>query len=424
MLTNNNQNNLTNNNLNNLNNKDKDNNLGNIAKIDPEFQKYTEQRQTASASTNFRSTKFTNFNGTGNKFFNPGGTVGSNLNSNVFGSNQIIKEVKSNYITFCPKYNFENLYIEKMNYNYKQREIADKKYEIEKKKMLVEFGFARAGMKSELDRKQNLRQIVTCRSINEQTFTKMNEDMMKKGLEDKPINFKINLNHIKNIKAKDENDPINIKSSIKSMDSQIANNNTIEKKEKIINIDSIIKDKNTDNLLNNLQEKLGKDFEGEKVPEIPSEAISTARIVNPLFDARQSYYKTLNLKPIDKMKPEYSIKHNPLSVFDITNLDNVNINPHFKQPPKQVCLHRPSTSLDFKSLDPNNNPLNRRRLLSGSKNFEIDRIKTSLLNKNIHVEDLKSKILPPENKKTYSMNFLPFPGISLMAKVERKKDKK
>ena len=322
------------------------------------------------------------------------------------------------------------MYIEKMNYTYKQKELSEKRYELEKRKVMISFGMARAEKKSETERKNNIKQILNSNRIDDmQTFTKINENLQKRDVENRQgnqiNNFKININKIKNIKNIKENVqiPIIVSSSL-SLNANANVNDTKKINEVVVNIKTDMKsDMDHNHIIEGLKEKLEKEFEGEKIPELPSDALSAANN-NPLFNARFTNHKHLNLKQIDQTKTQYSLHYRPMSVFDITNLSNINSNADFKQKPKNVNLHRPSTSCDFNSLDPENNPLNRRRLLSGSKNFDVNRIKNSLLRKNIQIEGIKDQLLQPEQMISYGMSFLPVAGFNLKPKEETKKAKK
>ena len=114
--------------------------------------------------------------------------------------------------------------------------------------------------------------------------------------------------------------------------------------------------------------------------------------------------------------------YRPLSVFDVTNCENSLNNLKFKPPQRNPNLLRQSTGFDFKTVDPEDNPLNRRRLLSGSKQFEINKIKDSLRHKQFQIKDLNNKFIVHDKNEVFYSAFLPIPGISLKTKeVEKKK---
>lgn len=108
-----------------------------------------------------------------------------------------------------------------------------------------------------------------------------------------------------------------------------------------------------------------------------------------------------------------------MSLYDFTNQETEKLSS-VKENKKPSYNHRPSTSIDFQNLDPENNPLNRRRLLSGSKQFEIDKIKSSLIEKNMRINNLRSKFYTPDIPDTGDLR-MPIPGSGLVEKIEKKK---
>jgi len=302
---------------------------------------------------------------------------------------------------------------------------------------LQNFGFSKAKKEGENERINVIKQMIKCRSYtNIKSFPQINEKVersstLKKSIKNKgKLNsktsikkIKISLNSIKNIdKLQNDNSNNRLKDNnfddgnINNDDNNYNDNNYNEDdngdtiyKEKVINIE--LKNKRLkcyDDLYNNFTKKLDSDnLNPDELIEIPSEIVAPAQMVNPIFNIRQNYYKTFNLKRVDLAKSRYSMELNPLSVYDLTNVNKfINEKPLFRKT-SIANLNHPSTSLDFTTLDPENNPLKRRQIITRSKEHELDRIKLILRRKNITIKDLNSKILPPDNFCAYSYDFLP-----------------
>jgi len=355
-------------------------------------------------------------NYTGNKFFQPG----NNINNPIIKTKgHEIKEIKSNYYAFAPKYNFENLYIEKLIRDNKQKQLAENRYFYENHDSLSTFGLARAYKKSETERQLNIKRILSNQKYEpKEDITRKDEETKNKSdsLGNKP-SYKIITNKIKNmLSPKAEKNEEDISQNEEGLVGLVKNQHEVTMK---INI---TKKNDAKNKLDSLKEKLVGEFNGDKLPELPSEALVGASLLDPLLGVRNLYQKNMDIKQIDLTKTQYSMHYRPLSVFDVTNCENSSNYLKFKPPQRNPNLLKPSTSFDFKTADPEDNPLNRRRLLSGSKQFEINKIKDSLRHKQIQIKDLNNKFIVPDKNEVFYSSFLPIPGVSLKTKeVEKKK---
>jgi len=348
-----------------------------------------------------------------NKFFKPG----NNINNPIIKTKaHEIKEIKSNYYAFAPKYNFENLYIEKLIRDNKQKQLADNRYFYENHDALNTFGLARAYKKSETERQLNIKRILSNQKYEpKEDITRKDEETKNKSdsLGNKP-SYKISINKIKNMHSE---------KAEKHEEDKSKNEEGLVKNPNEVTMEINIKKKNDAKiLLDSLKEKLVGEFNGDKLSELPSEAVVGASLLDPLLSVRNLYQKNIDIKQIDLTKTQYSMHYRPLSVFDVTNCENSLDNLKFKPPQRNPNLLKPSTSYDFKRVDPEDNPLNRRRLLSSSKQFEVNKIKDSLRHKLIQIKDINNKLIVPDKHEVFFSTFLPIPGIRLKAKeVEKKK---
>jgi hypothetical protein len=362
--------------------------------------------QSATSSIQMRSTFYT-ANQTMNKF-----NLGSinNLQQNNDTPFDFKREIKSSYSYFRPKYDYPHLVIEKQIIQAKNREIAEKRNQEEMKEYLNEFGLDRARYKEEVEKKYELKKVI-----------KYYEEIIKKDKEEQPQEIETkreyevktiivdNINevpktsqfHTENFNEPDKDSKIDLM-NVKNLDSE----GKLKVNYDEIKINIKVKSVNSKDItLNDFKNKLEK---------IPSEATAKMKVIDPVFGARQTYSKMLDIQEIDNPKNEYQLHCNPLSAYDNTNVEVIGITPE-----KKINKSRPSTGYEYvRDNFERDNLLKQRKTLSNFKINDYSAIKDKLMqtNTNFNLSALKAAFLPNFEEIRYPKFFLPNSSAGLLIK--------
>jgi hypothetical protein len=333
-----------------------------VAEINEDFDKEKDSKRMIQTSHSaFRSTHYTNFNSTQSSGFSKTNFSQGQNKSTV---NQSNREVKSLYMTLRPKYNFENLCLENQVNQKKYKELATKRFESEKHTHLKEYGLEKS---KQIEEKERIRQIkIILNNINNQKILSKTKEKIVESPNTITNNSMIEELDLSTLKNKNEN---------------IENSDTL--KEKRITINGNFSKNISKNNLENFVEKIQERIDNVEMTNFPSEMFGKS-LFHPILSKRL-FNRDKGINQINLAKSGYALHYRPMSLYDFTNKETEKLSS-IKESKKPSYNHRPSTSIDFLNLDPENNPLNRRRLLSGSKQFEIDKIKSSLIEKNMRKE--------------------------------------
>lgn len=391
-------------------------------------------------STRYGSTmdKFTTSNSSAFFIDDKTGYIQIPYNPDSFEENRNLKEMRSSINFYKPENQLHLINIEKNVLLRKNKDIAEKRYEEEKKEMLDQWGMARSQYKSNLNHKQDIMRItnyfekkIRNKEISTNQYSthrlsnvitesdKMSSDIMRKtgntflnsiqnsnisNMENKLDKVDILTNEANNyVDQNDSNLEKPIFNNIKPIDPIVSSNfvNIKENKKKIkITSNMTIKPEkifSKEGLINNMV----------KNEKINSDAIFLLKL-NPKVEQRKLYSKITNCNEIDNVKNGYQSHFNPLSSFD-----NKNIARHDIYSLKSGSLFlsnvkgRPTTGSDMLRMNKfeSSNLLNSRKTMSEfSKNLynklESDKRFSS-------IKDMNKSFVAPEDKKIYGFSFLP-----------------
>jgi len=350
------------------------------------------------SSNCFRSTHYS-MNSTGNKFFNSQNLSNStnfntqnlNNNNNLFNSvnlnsNNIceeadsvhpLREIKSSYSTFRPKYDYKNLLIEKNILTAKQKELAEKRNEEEMKEFINEWGISRARYIEEVEKKNETKKLL---KLYEKNMSNINNLKIIKSdsVYNSVVNNKLVNDYSSPIKNRisppdyirsDSFEKENIENNLK-----IANELFLQSSEKLKN----------DNIIN-INEKPSK----EDIPLIPINT-NINNVINTI-NTNQSEAKEKNITP-EKEKKEKILKER----IRRQNTQNV----------KNIVSR--NTKKNIKNLDQNSNKITINKDIKIIKiNFKepvvTDKVKTIIQNMKSNLEKIPTDnvILMKANDKIF-----------------------
>ncbi len=362
--------------------------------------------QSAASSIQMRSTFYT-ANQTMNKFSS--GAGGSFQQNNEFQFDYK-REIKSSYSYFRPKYDYPNLVIEKQIIQAKNRELAEKRHQEEMKEYLNEFGLDRARYKEEVEKKYEIKKVM-----------KYYEEIIKKEKEELPQEIETKREYeVKTLIVDNINEvPLTMRSenlydhnpqhdhkidimSVKNIDSD----GKIKVNYEEIKINIKVKSVNSkDKTLNEFKNKMEK---------IPSESVAKMKVIDPVYGARQTYSKMLNIQEIDNPKNDYKLHYNPLSAYDNSNIEVTGVTPE-----KKINKSRPSTGYEYvRDNFERDNLLKQRKTLSNFKIKDYAAIKDKLMrtNTNFNIIALKAAFMPNFEEIRYPKFFLPNSSAGLLNK--------
>jgi hypothetical protein len=148
--------------------------------------------------------------------------------------------------------------------------------------------------------------------------------------------------------------------------------------------------------------------------KIPSELTVRLKSVDPIFNARQTYSKMLDIKEVDNPKTDYINHYNPLSAYDNSNVQVLSVSP------KGVGKARPKTGYEFvRDNFENDNLLKQRKTLSNFKLNDYTRLKDTLIrynNTGVCFNSLKSAFQNSSEEVQYPKFFLPSSGFGILAR--------
>lgn len=357
-----------------------------------------------------------------------------------FEQNRNLKEIRTSINFYKPENQLHCINIEKNVLLRKNKDIAEKRYEEEKKEMLDQWGMARSQYKSNLNFKQDMMRItnyfekkIRTKEIRTNQYSthrlsnvltesdKMSTDHMRKtgntfnnsafsnnqsNLENKLDKSQImtKTNEVTNeLDPNESNAEKPILNNIKPIDPIVSSNLAVikENKKKIkITSNMIIKPEkiiSKEGLINKL-------VDNEK---INSDAIFLLKL-NPKLEHRKLFSKITNCKEIDNVKNDYQSHFNPLSSFDNKNLTRHDI---YSLKTGNTFLSnvkgRPTTGADMLRMNKfeSKNLLNSRKTMSEfNKNLSFKLESDKRFNS---IKNLNKSFVAPEDKKIYGFSFLP-----------------
>lgn len=342
------------------------------------------------------------------------------------------KEIKSSYGFYKPPHTIDNLIIENKNHIQKNKEVAERRHLHEQREFLDKWGRARSQYKTSVNDKYEilLRINVEKKRIEEE---KAKEDLIKydksvfneyDNISDRQENKKIeedqnNVNEDENENELDNNetkliDKINLNDAKYVSDSVINQNNNIN-----ISIN---------NNLNIDKETILKSFKSNhETKEMPSDALSYLKILNPAFDTRTNFAKFLELKMIDNIKDTYKNSYMPMSAYDNTN---IKVFSNFKEMKNKKEIIRPMTGSDILQSNRFNysNLLSNKELIKEINNNVFNKLRFEQMKNNKKIlenNEFADKFLAPdEGKVIKSKYFLPLYEQLLINKPEENIKKK
>ena len=330
------------------------------------------------------------------------------------------KDIKAFYSTYKPKYNDENLRIEKLDMDMKNKQLKEKRFIEETKDLMNEWGISRSKNQEDFVRKREMRKIV---EIFEEKFRKEEEEA-KLALE-KRLQEKKNTRKGLIVDDEDEQDEQMDKGKDEDFDGGDEGEEEVEhvvtnkikntqgegefllKKNKEVVQNIKIK---SETLLD--KEKLQIDImlKNEKLPNEMKPALS---LLNPIINTRSTYGKNRGLNEIDNPKDGYKYHYHPMSIMDEINKEEIYSEAKFKK--------RPLTGINFKPVDKiMDDYLDKRKEISSFRREELVKLKDTLLGKDIHIPltNLENTFLPADDKiKEYPKVFMPRPGTGLLPKT-------
>ena len=372
--------------------------------IPEEDPKKTTTERLPSASSNLAiSTHYTNFNTTGNKFFNQtttGNKFFTSSNNKFSDPTEYNREIKTSHGYFRPKYETHNLDLQKQWITEKNRELAEKKHKEEVKEFLNEWGFTKSRQIEEVERKNELKLLL-------KNYEKINLKAQGKQIEDECLDDE----NDKNIEDNEEY-KIDVESNNPGVINNIRNLNSTEatsdyKKTVIFDLKkAIIGSEAKGNLAKSLKNRFEKQF--------PSE-VSSALDNEKLSKARKLYGNIIDVQEIDNQKHgEYfsSYKH-ALSLYD--NYNDIKDRKFNENQPDNTINHKLFAGNRPNTVHELINPLKQRRTLSAfDKINEISTLKNELNKANVTIplKSLKDALVSPDASK-YPKYYLPTRGFGL-----------
>jgi hypothetical protein len=350
-------------------------------------------------------------------------------NANTVENFDPMREVKSSFSYQRPKYEYSNLMVEKITHQAKNRELAEKRNQEEMKEFMNEFGISRSRFLEEVQKKRETKQVIN----HYEEKAKLNQSLKEESDEDelKPVEAKTifveDEASLKKLKSLDVN---NDQTGIAKINTNFIKNLGPDYKLKTNSEEIVINIRVKEDLTKDAHSNLSK--YNKKFDKIPSEVVSKIKSADPIFNARHTYSKMIDVKEIDQPKTEYKKHYKPLSAFDSSNFPKMNINKKdhdyldhensFDKTTnsKTFTKLRPSTGYQFvrENFD-GGDLLKQRRLLSGFKVEEFNKLKATLIkNKNTTVcfASLRAAFVNPIDNTQYPKFFLPSAGGSLLSR--------
>lgn len=367
--------------------------------------------QSATSSIALRSTQYT-ASQTHTKFFTPS-------NIPVEASFDPVREIKSSYSVFRPKYDYAHLMIEKNSIQAKHKELAEKRNQEEMKEFMNEFGLNKARYKEEAEKKFETQNLI---NYYENLIKPQQEEVEEKEFVEEKVQ------EVKKTVFLDGNEKIDSK-DINTLDIAEDNSNCRVNPPPIIKVDlNNIKNLGEDNKLNINREEVNiniklKNAEGlkkesldaikNKNEKLPLDVVATVKAIDPVFNSRHTYSQMLDVKEVDNQKSEYKNNYNPLSAFDSANIEVMTLSPVMNKP-----KNRPATGYEFvRDNFDGDNLLGQRQTLTNFKQDDYTKLRQTLLkfnNTTVSFRSLKQAFLPPAEDKHYPKFFLPVAGAGLL----------
>ena len=354
----------------------------------------------ATSSVGLRSTFYT-ANQTQSKFPTPWTTGEIQLDP--------LREVKSSFSYLRPKHDFSNLMIEKTTMQAKHRELAEKRNQEEMKEFMNEFGLSKARFNEEVEKKYDTKRIVR-HYENEIRKEDSGQEEYEEEEEEEPRVKTVFLEDEKSLqKLRKElgNDRVNFTKVNNCNIKNLGADNKISGNPNEVRVNIKLKDRcsNTKSTWNI--------FAGSD--KVPSEVTARMKSVDPIFNARQTYSKMLEIKEIDNPKTDYINHYNPLSAYDSSNVHVMSISPL-----KSEAKIRPKTGYEFvRDTFENDNLLKQRKTLTNFKLNDYTKLKNTLIkynNTGVCFASLKSAFSPAAEEIQYPKFFLPNPGYGILSR--------
>jgi hypothetical protein len=373
--------------------------------LEDDPKKITSERLPSAHSNLAASTHYSsNFNTTTNKFFNQtatGNTFFATSRTKLSEPVEYNREIKTSHGYYRPKYETNNLDLQKQWGNEKHRELAEKKHKEEVKEFLNEWGFSKSRLIEEVERKNELKLLL-------KNYEKINLKAQGKHNDEEE--------NMDNDNEKNEDDEQELHIDMDSQNPGVVNNvrnmnsteNTNDHHKPVI-VDlkkAIIGSEAKGNLGSSLKYRFEKNFPLEVASALDNDKLSKAR---------KLYGNVVDIQEIDNQKHgEYfsSYKH-ALSLYDNYN-DIKDRNFNEKQPVNSINYkifagNRPNTVNEL------TNPLRQRRTLSAFEKLnDINMLKNDLNKANVTIplKSLKNALISPDADK-YAKYYLPTRGFGL-----------
>ena len=349
-----------------------------------------------------------------------------------------IKEVKSSYSFNRPQYNFHLLNVEKTVMSVKNQMLNDKRTQEEIKHALNEFGNKRALFKGNLNKKNEIKQLVD--------YYTTKKPHTKKKDEFHPIAPK-SLNRFSSSNILVQTNSL-AQSQIKRSYSQYMTplNKTKEKVLtkhpnnvlKRVYIDNDIENEKSYSIpmrlsLSQSREELMKHHRDNY--EFPSDMMQMCRVQDPILKIRMEQKELLKVKEIDNYHPGYSVQYNPLSPYDLKNLNQYqsakNTSPMNGQSKENTLCNTGYNFAKNNFTKLKNDFLSLRKTIGSFHMNEYHNIRRSVdtmrkrnqnMNNNDSISINKSSLLnafvSPRDEVNYPQCFLPRSGSGLLLKPD------
>lgn len=325
-----------------------------------------------------------------------------------------LREIKSSYSYYRPKYDYSNLVVEKTVMQAKHRELAEKRNQEEMKEFLNEFGISKARFNEEVDKKYDTKRVV---KHYEEEYRKEEMSLVEDNLNCEDNQYEENENFQ------------NLKSELRN--GEISNENIDDENYSYNKVNNCnIKNLGTDNKIcaNPHEVKVSIKLKEKSInntkstwnifasaDKIPSELTVRLKSVDPVFNARQTYSKMLDIKEVDNPKTDYINHYNPMSAYDNSNVQVLSVSPK-----PGVNKVRPKTGYEFvRDNFENDNLLKQRKTLNNFKLNDYTRLKDTLIkynNTGVCFHSLKSAFQPSTEEVQYPKFFLPSSGFGILSR--------
>jgi hypothetical protein len=389
--------------------------INNFNKSKEDLNNINEDKQrlySAESSIAMRATNYT-ASQTSGKFFQS-----SSSHRNLEVGLDPVREIKSSYSYYRPKYDLTNLNIEKNSVQAKHREVAEKRNQEEMKEFMNEYSINKAFYKEEVEKK------FATRSLMNFYKAELKED-------GQDLDYETNMNNTYDVacelkfKTNDEleyEDDIKKEQTVQGIEGTLGiikvdmNNikNIGENNKLILNRDEVcVNIRLKDDISLKQETLLNTKNKNEK---IPTDSIAILKVIDPLYNTRYNYSKIIDVKEIDNPKTEYKTMYNPLSAYDSMNLNLISSSSS----PVKIYKNRPSTGYEFvRDNFQKNDLLGQKNILNNHKLNEYYRLKDNLIklnNKTVSFPILKNCFLPPSEDVKYPKFYLPMAGAGMLSR--------